>query len=554
MKKSGSFINKSLYFALLGALIANPADAGIRVGNLSRSYADAYNQVNAQRAQANYINTASVAQPAEVALPIQVDDADLANQITSGNEDADTDLAKLNACSMIYPDGEFSWSKPTIGNGAGGANTCTAIVELRGYQMGENGSDLVLARANLAAGDTFICNISNFPEATYTVQAGQVVFPADQEPTTDDVIKVMNEEQKQNAGIKIAAGAILGGLAGNFSGENDVGNDSAFGTDKGKLQNTAIGALSGAALMAGNTYAGKVGGDIILSTGVNAAAGGAIGNIMASVGNNSVYKIADCTVGDVTQSCLWGVLQTGSKLDLSGDDNYKTAFFNLTDRNETIVCDKDQKNCTYQRLISVKIDGYDEDVRYIEDTTFANTKSFSLITESDGTKTMQEGQQADSARYAKITYAEIPSQTIPAVIVGVQDKAFGFTNDDWANWLKSHSSNTNGVLYGNNNGTAYPLEGEYSFNNFYPSTIDAEDGGIIDLNNQARLKGTLIGAGTGGAMGAFVAYQGAQSEIQERWVSAVREYKDSLQKFYCVTGTHFLGFYNDAVIIPNMNE
>ncbi|MBQ7128059.1 MAG: hypothetical protein IJO18_03680 [Alphaproteobacteria bacterium] len=83
---------------------------------------------------------------------------------------------------------------------------------------------------------------------------------------------------------------------------------------------------------------------------------------------------------------------------------------------------------------------------------------------------------------------------------------------------------------------------------------DAEDGALIDLGNKARLKGTLIGAGAGGALGAFTAYQGAQDEIQQRWVSAVREYKDSLQKIYCATGTRFLTHYNDTVIIPMVSE
>ena len=90
--------------------------------------------------------------------------------------------------------------------------------------------------------------------------------------------------------------------------------------------------------------------------------------------------------------------------------------------------------------------------------------------------------------------------------------------------------------------------------NFDPNTVDAEDGGIIDLSNKARFKTTLTGAGVGGAMGAFSAYQGAQTDIQNRWVTAVREYNDSLQKIYCVTGDRFLGYYNDIVFIPVMSE
>ena len=95
---------------------------------------------------------------------------------------------------------------------------------------------------------------------------------------------------------------------------------------------------------------------------------------------------------------------------------------------------------------------------------------------------------------------------------------------------------------------------ENALNNFYPMMLDATDGGIIDLGNKARLKSTLTGAGVGGALGAFSAYQGAQSDIENRWVTAVREYKDSLGKFYCVTGNRYLGQYNDEVVIPNMQQ
>ena len=84
--------------------------------------------------------------------------------------------------------------------------------------------------------------------------------------------------------------------------------------------------------------------------------------------------------------------------------------------------------------------------------------------------------------------------------------------------------------------------------------VDAADGGIIDLGNKARLKSTLIGAGAGGAMGAFVGYQGAQTDIENRWVTATREYNDSLQKVYCATGNRFLGFYNDTIFIPSLSE
>ena len=103
------------------------------------------------------------------------------------------------------------------------------------------------------------------------------------------------------------------------------------------------------------------------------------------------------------------------------------------------------------------------------------------------------------------------------------------------------------------NAVGEPIENA-KMEDFVPVTVSAKDGGIIDLGNKARLKSTLVGAGAGGALGAFTAYEGAQSDIDDRWVSAVREYKDSLQKFYCVTGNRFLSYYNDVVIIPSVKE
>ena len=84
--------------------------------------------------------------------------------------------------------------------------------------------------------------------------------------------------------------------------------------------------------------------------------------------------------------------------------------------------------------------------------------------------------------------------------------------------------------------------------------MDADDGGVVDFSNKARLGSTLKGAGVGGALGGFSGYQGAQSDIEARFVEATREYNDSLEKIYCGTGKKWLGYYNDAVSIPAAKE
>mgnify|MGYP001776932139 CR=1 FL=1 len=570
MKKKYSVISLTVIMALVG--IVPTAQSAIRIGNNSRSYADAYNQVNAMRAQAsvndiaaqptqnsgveNVTSTTSATNTgSEITLPVRVANADLAARIISGDANSPVSYSQLESCSMIYPNGEFAWDGPTVGAGAGGANTCVAVVEMRGYQMGANGSDVVLARANLAAGDTVKCNISEFPEYSYTADAGNIVFPSDSEPTMDDVIQVMNQEQKDNAGLKIAAGALIGALGGNMAGENDIGNSSLLGADKGKLQGTAIGALSGAALMAGNAYAGKVAGDMILSTGVNAAAGSVIGNIAAT--GESVLRIEDCNIDDRQSRCLWGALATNTPLDPNKD----IAYFDITDGETTYVCDANNENCRAEELVAIVLAAYPdmsldaaiEDAK-LEAVLSNSANQFHLERTENSGYAMLPGASSGHV-YTKIASAGRIDREIPAMLEITNEKAFGMDQSDWREWKRVYGASATFYMR-NANGDATPLpDGTvYTINEFYPMLETADSGSVIDFGNKARLKGTLIGAGAGGAMGAFTAYQGAQDDIQNRWVTAVREYNDSLQKIYCITGDRFLGYYNDDIVIPRMGQ
>ncbi len=563
--------------SMLYALCSASADAAVRVGNASRNYAAGYQQVNAQREQIAAAAAAPVATTqsadAETNLPVRVANRELAQKLSRGETDSRVSIATLDSCAMIYPNGEFAWDSPTVGNGAGGASTCVAVVELRGHQMGLDGSYVVLARANLAAGDAVKCNISDFPEFSYTADAARVTFPADHEPTRADVVQVLNAEQKQNAGLRIAAGTVIGGLAGNAAGKNEIGSDSILGGGKHKTTGTIIGALSGAALMAGNAYSGKVAGDTILSTGVNAAAGSMIGNIAAS--GESVLRIEDCKIPDVPAStkkttaansganadkkttepqsknskCLWGVIRKGTAL--SG----KNAYYNTGDET-TLVCESDNTGCKQETLLNIELAAYpNKDIdaaakEGFEKITADSTKRFYLTEKNE----MKNGTSPDNgAIYARISNATVATGTqMPAMIADVNDKAFGYKRSDWAKLKTDLSGHT--ILGRTSSGAGYALDGEYSINDFYPMMVDASDGGIIDFGNKARLKGTLIGAGAGGALGAYAGYQGAQSDVENRWVTAVREYKDSLQKIYCATGKRFLGYYNDQIIIPTMTN
>ena len=528
------------------SVLPQMAAGAIRVGNLSRSYADAYNQVTAQ----NTVQT--VGAPGVTAtdpeLPVRVANKTVAAAISRGDANAPTTINGLEKCAAIYPNGKFAWDTPTVGLKTGAPATCVAIVEMR-TRDSKTGTDVVLARANLAAGDTVTCNISQFPESGYLPNALETIFPADNEPTIDDVKRVMNDEQKKNAGLKIAAGTVIGGLVGNFTGKNDAGHDSALGTDKGKMRNTAIGALSGAALMAGSSYAGKVGGDIILSTGVNAAAGATIGNIMAT--GNAVMRIEECEIAGRQDHCLWGTVASTTPISST-----ETAFINLN-TDATVVCDGAMRNCQPEYLGALKFPEYETIDDAIED------RFLKIVQNPDLQYTMRDNAMtpglSDSSQgaWVKLESAGRMDQSVPAMVAGVPNKTFGMKRSDWVKW---RNNNPNATIYGRSNaGAALPLArmangASYQLSDFNPILQQADDGSLIDFGNRARTQGTLIGAGAGAGMGAFTAYQGAQSDIEDSWVTAVREYKDSLQKIYCFTGDRFLGHYNAMLSIPNPAE
>ena len=540
--------NKSVGFSLIAVMAVLPfcADAAIRVGNNSRNK---YQQVNEAAVAVQNV------QPTE--LPINVKNTDLANQILSGDTSSGIGIDTLEQCSMIYPTGIFEWSTPTIGRKAGMPSMCTAVVEMRALMAGPNGENLILARANLAAGDSIKCNISAFPEGSWLPDAGNVIFPADSEPTKEDVIAVMNQEQKQNAAIKIIGGTILGGLIGNFTGANDPGNDSMLGTDKGKLKNTAIGAAGGAAVMLGNAYGGKVAGDMILSAGVNAAAGGVIGNVMAS--GDSVLRIENCTVDNKETTCLWGYYK--ETRDLNTDK--EQAFVNIADISDFYVCKIDDNTCRRERLTGGMPKKYKEKTRQSDKKQMLLSDAFEeqfREVDSDQKYCFKDGkmEQTTSCDDAKNIYiiidgASIVTKTQPAMIVGIQDKKFGYKKSEWSDIQKQQNISTEDIVGRNGKGEAISLgikPEDLKLEDFDPMTLDADDGGIIDLDNNARLKGTLTGAGVGGAMGAYTAYQGAQDDVTQRWMAEVQAYKDSLNKIVCVTGTRFLSSYNDDAVIP----
>ena len=591
---------KSVLFLLGGGaltLMPQSSTAAVKIGNLSRANkAQAYQQVNESRYQADLASQQAAAAAAAAAvpqeLPIAVSNSELAEQIQSGQ--SDVSVEQLNKCSMIYPNGEFAWAKPTAGRGTGGATTCVAVVEMRAAQAGPNGEDLVVARANLAAGDSINCNISAFPQHTWLPDAANVEFPADAEPTKEDVIAVMNEEQKQHAGLKILAGGLAMAVAGNAMGKNDVGKDGVFGTSKSKLKSTAIAALGGAGVMAASSFGGKVAGDMIMSAGVNAAAGALVGNMSGK--GDSVLRVEKCVIEGKEQNCVYGALeeQAGDYSGVEDGDVYvsvsnpdsfmlcsepkntdtgapktkdcktvSVASGSATMDPEAGTCGKvdSSASCTFQDYIKDNFSGVKQEYRYCYKKPDSGNGEIQM--ELRGGNSCDEG----VSEYIKLKSAGKLGKRYNAMLAGVDDKAFGWKKKDFEDIMyKNYGKNM--VYKRDASGKAEDGDGSWALKNldgdvvfedgkkykFVPITIDSADGGLIDLDNKARAKSTLVGAGAGAGLGAFTAYQGAQSDIEERFVAAQREYKDSLTKFYCITGKRFLMTYNEMVTIPNMPD
>ncbi|MBO4582704.1 MAG: hypothetical protein J5714_01430 [Alphaproteobacteria bacterium] len=547
----------TLFLVGIAGISAGAAFGGIRVGNLSRNYANSYKNTMALEQQ--YYDSIANEPDAvvDIDLPVRVADKTIADKIKSGDKAAGADYNTLTNCATIFPDGEFVWDTPTIGQKAGGKPTCVAVVEMR--VIGANGAleYTTVARGKLAAGDAMNCNISDFPYSSYLPDAMRVTFPADNAPTHEDVIRVLNEEQKNKAGLKIAAGAVAAGVAGNMVGKQEPGKDGLFGTNSEKMKTTLGGALIGAALMTASTYSGKVVGDTILHAGVNAAAGGVVGNMMAT--GEAVLRVQKCNDGGVETSCLWGNIVKTTNASIDGKAYYHP-------NGDIVVCDNNNENCVVNNSLIVKsIKGKNGDIKPEE---FDRRDSVQYLAD----KTVQYGYKKDehkieqdvfndSGTFYEVNVGKRAGAPIPAVIVGFTDNsAFGTKIGDWAQWKNTHKNDFKMCQrdgYGNPTGDCKLVDTDkqpYTIDDFNPLTMDADDGGVVDFSNKARLGSTLKGAGVGGALGGFSGYQGAQSDIEARFVEATREYNDSLEKIYCGTGKKWLGYYNDAVSIPAAKE
>lgn len=577
----------SLFSFILAIVAAMPADAAVKTKNSNRTnYAGAYNQVAAISQQQIYDQQQVVTGDN---LPVAVDDSNLADAIA--NNTSTTTVDDLEKCSMTLIGGNFKWGVPESGRLRNGEPRCLVVVDLR-----EADSQEILATTTLAVGDTMDCNIDSFPRSGWRTSVSrerEIELPADNPPTMEDVIAVMNQEQKQNAGVKIAAGALIAGVAGNLLGPKAANDKKTLGVGKSRLISTAVGATAGAGIMAASTFSGKVAGDTIKSTAVNAASGMVVGNMMAGASSgDSVVAITKCSVGEgaaaTERDCVIGKIESiGKSVYESGQPNKDKCFYIInkarsvrqcstectcdggtcensckeecSGADETLVCKPvsisllqielagapGKSNRSFDSIFkkdgTVNNSSYEDLARYVPNKDTNNVQNAFKDADNDTTNNEMFFKISDAKMGTgkKSAYAVFESGTAPK-------KMFGYKISEWDELAKS------GVTYWNRNSDGSvgdKIEFKSESQVFTPSSRDADDGELVDLNNQARLKATLVGAGTGGALGGLSGYEGAKSEVQERYAEELRNYEESLSKFMCSTGNKYIVRYNDPVLI-----
>jgi len=570
----------SLFSAILASISTLPVDARVVVNtkNAGRSYADAYNQVNAMRYQQEYLNaTATNVATASATenLPVEVSDKKLASAILDNT--SDTTISQLENCAMIYPNGVFKWAVPESGIRQNQTNQCVAVVSLI-----DANTNAVLATTTLAAGDAMKCNIDSFPESGMNATAlSKTILPADDAPTMADVESVMNQEQKQNAGIKIAASTIIHAVAGNILAPKEAGDTKILGTGKNRMTGTAIGAAAGAGIEAASIYTGKVAGDTIKSTAINAEAGALVGNMLAGAsGDGDFLVIKKCSVDKEEKDCVVGKVETeGGDFEIPSPYNFAIVNLNGSSVRLCKNAGDDTFTCTplNEKLLNIQVYGTNnaheplKDLKDKNNTLKPDVYSFSeryYAEENEDPSTFKrlaahDNQHSDK-QYFKIASAKITTgSAFPAYAVmtnGISKKFIsgGYKISDWEKDFGDKQSGKYTLMYRNSDGSVGSVisntkDGENDQTDkfvFTPTSGSADDGALIDLSNPGRAKGTLTGAAAGGALGGFAGYQGAKTEVSDRWVAASREYEDSLSNFVCMTGNRFLGKYNDYVEIP----
>ena len=276
--------------------------------------------------------------------------------------------------------------------------------------------------------------------------------------------------------------------------------------------------------------------------------------------------------------CIYGTVATnGTETKLKSEPGKDWYFWNYkdneiyrcsqTDEKDTSKKDTEFKDChKIQATITELVDVKDNDCKTSEDKKFdANKCAEAIKDKSGGNNPTKYGydekdkdkilkKQETGGTYIKIKSAQTAGARTGAVIrlAGEYKNIFGYSREDWRERGKTNSK----IKIADE--TVYDLYGkkieDKAIDNFTPAYKSVSDGGVIDFNNAARTKSTMIGAGAGGALGALSGAAGADAAINERYLTALREYEDSLSNIVCYTGARYLAKYNDVIIIPEMKN
>ena len=516
-------------------------------------------------------------------------------------------LPDLQNCQMMFSGmAETVWGDSDV-PGVTRENECLTVVQLRtmganAHQMGPN--DRILAVAHVATGSHFLCNIDSFPPSGFTAHVMDVEFPPDAPPTEAQVLEVMNQEQRQNAGMRTAIGAIAGGAAMFMLGSGDTAGE--------RVRDVAIGAGVAGGLTAASANMDFVAGQTVMAAGMHAATGAVVGNIAAGMhgGGRRNLVLNECLDSDgrgTGQQCLWGSVHIGGyQLGdanchgvVAGDDvttarparDGETCFFdplrriaicdslitgtppsvapraNAPDRNHfrratglsvRAVANRQVNTATelqWNELIAgtptvtqvSTICFREEEGNFIEDTTACPAGS-------------------NNGRFFQILAAGEPQNMVNAVCGGSRQNAMiqgtnlgGGFNPTGVRESEFNRDTVGGTIVARNNQgritgaeIGWGTDQDTLRQTFTPLTMGAEDGDALDFGNQARFTATVAGAGAGAALGGLGARTEALTAVQLRWVEELERYEAMTRRFYCISGTRFLGDYNMPVIIPQL--
>jgi hypothetical protein len=144
------------------------------------------------------------------------------------------------------------------------------------------------------------------------------------------------------------------------------------------------------------------------------------------------------------------------------------------------------KNCKPGNLIGLKFDGqYNSLEEGIADQNFLKMRGSSSVAKfalDEATKEMKTG----SDDWVEISAGGYPAERVNAMIPNFSNKTFGAKMTDWHKWRTANPNAGKTIVTRNSRGEAGKLTEEWELQNFYPLTIDASDGSIVDVSNRAR--------------------------------------------------------------------